>query len=541
MNSLSSSFPWVALAAVLALPATVNAQGGLGRDEVNRISRAVVRIVTLDGDERVSSGSGTLTEPTGQIYTNRHVVEGGEDYEIQILDDLNDVPVPVYLARLVGYSSDVDFAILQIDRDVDGRAINAEGLSLPSLSVSEPDVQRGDRVFVFGYPGIGEGYLALTDGAVTTIRNGTVNDQRMPVWYQTDAEISPGTSGGLAVNSNSEMVGIPTQVLTENTTGGRLGAILSISAVVGAIESGLDSDRGSIAEGTTSPVIEGGRLDFNQEPSFGSVSLAAGFSADPHTVKMPSGGEVNGDYLGGGCTGYAAVAPDYRLSWSGRSSELRIFFAAEGGRDTALLINRPDGSWVCNDDAASGVLDPMIALDGPATGQYDIWVASYSAGDFIDGTLYITERDLEPTTVGPDELDPSQDAYFGTSSLRAGFRPDPYSAEITAGGTVNVDYLGGSCVGYAASAPDLQLSWSGRSARLRIFFEAEGELDTTIVVRSPGGDWSCNDDANSDTLSPLVAIDNPSAGRYDIWVGSYGRGEFIKGKVRITEMDLGPQ
>jgi serine protease Do len=529
--------PLLALGLLVALPGIGNAQS-LGRDEIDRISRAVVRIVTLDDGEPMASGSGTIVQPTGEIYTNRHVIEDGDDYEIQLLVDPNDLPVPSYRARLVGYSTDVDFAVLQIDRDVSGGAIDTGGLNLPFLTPSEPDVRRGDRVFVFGYPGIGEGYLAFTDGTVTTIRDGTLNDERLPVWYQTDAEISPGNSGGLVVNAASEIVGIPTQVLVEEGTGGRLGGILPINAVQAAVVSGLESDMARIDDGTTSPVLTDGRLDVSEEPTFGTVSLAAGFTPDPHTVEMPSGGEVDVSYLGSGCTGYAAIAPDYRLNWTGDTDELRIFFAAEDGSDTTLLINQADGTWLCDDDSDFG-LDPLIAIENPAPGQYDIWVGSYSAGDFIDGTLHITELDLEPTEVGPDELDLSLDPFYGSTDLEAGFVPDPFEAEITSGGSIDAEYLGGACVGFAAAAPDFRMNWSGSSDELRIFFEAEDDGDSTMIVNSPNGDWVCDDDADG-TLNPMVIVEDPEEGQYDIWIGSYSRGEFISGTLSITELSLGP-
>jgi serine protease Do len=515
-----------------------SAQTALSRDDIDRISRTVVRIVTFDGDEEMGSGSGTIVQPTGEIYTNRHVIEDGDDYQIELLVDPNDLPVPTYRARLVGYSADVDFAILQIDRDIDGRPIDAAGLNMPFLAPSEPDVRRGDRIFVFGYPGIGEGYLAFTDGTVTTIRDGTLNDERMPVWYQTDAEISPGNSGGLVVNAGGEMVGIPTQVLVEEGTGGRLGGILPINAVEAAMTAGLDADRGDIDEGTTSPVLADGELDVSENPTFGTVSLAAGFTPDPHTLEMPSGGEVDVSYLGGECTGYAAIAPDYRLNWTGDSDELRIFFAAEDGSDTTLLINQADGTWLCNDDWDSG-LDPLIEIDDPAPGQYDIWVGSYSAGDFIDGTLHITELDLEPTEVGLDELDLTLEPYYGETDLEAGFTPDPFEVEMTIGGSIDAEYLGDGCVGFAAAEPDFRIYWSGSSGELRMFFESEDDGDATMIVNLPNGDWTCDDDADG-TLNPLVILEDPAEGQYDIWIGSYRRGEFIDGTLSVTELGLAP-
>jgi len=529
----------LSVATLVGTGAPLSGQADLSPDDIDRISRAVVRIVALQDGQEFASGSGTLVAATGLIYTNRHVVEDADDYRIELLEDPNELPVPRYLAHLVGYSMDVDFAELQIDRDLDGAPVAPAALPFLPPTDTAPDARRGDGVFVFGYPGIGEGYLAFTEGTVTTIRNGTMNDARVPVWYQTDAQISPGNSGGLAVNVQGQMVGIPSWVLTEEQTGGRLGGILAVSAVDATLASGLETDPSRIAAGTLAPVVEGGTLDYGQPPSFASETLAAGFTPNPYSLEMVSGGEVEVAYLGGDCRGYAAIAPDYRLSWSGDSSELRFFFAAEDGGDTTLLVNLPDGSWICNDDAG-GTLDPMVVLDDPAEGQYDVWVGSYEAGAFVSGTLYVTERGLDPTSVAPLELDYMRNAYYGELRLRAGFTPDPDVTEVTAGGSVDVSYLGGDCVGYAATAPDVRLNWSGDSNQLRVFFEAADAEDATLVINLPDGRWACNDDAATGGRNPLLVLDDPAEGQYDIWVGSYSRGEYISGRLSVTERRLGP-
>lgn len=530
----------IVLALHLGLVGTAISQAALGRDEIDRISRTVVQIVALEGADEVSSGSGTIVTPTGRIYTNRHVVEEGSDFEIRLLEDVNELPIPRYRARIVGYSADVDFAVLQVDRAADGTTLDSAALALPYLTVGSPDVQRGDRIFVFGYPGIGEGYLAFTEGAVTTIRNGTLEDRRGPVWIQTDAQISPGNSGGVAVNARGEVVGIPTAVRTEDWTGGRLGGLLAIGAVSAALNAGLASDPAGIGRGTTSPVLAGGRLDWREDPYFGSVSLDPGFTPDPHTIEMVSGGEVDVGYLGGECTGYAAIAPDYRLQLRGDPTRLHVFFTADDGGDATLVVNGPDGSWYCNDDAG-GTFDPMVTLEDTRAGQYDIWVGSYSAGDFVGGTLYVTELELSPEAANPGELDPSREAYFGSTSLRAGFTPDPFTIEILAGGSVDVSYLGGECAGFAARSPDFVLDWSGSSSELRILFEADdADDDPTLTVQLPGGEWVCDDDAGL-TLNPMVTLPSPREGRYTVWVGSYESGGYIDGTLKVTELGGEPR
>ena len=120
--------------------------------------------------------------------------------------------------------------------------------------------------------------------------------------------------------------------------------------------------------------------------------LQAGFTPDPNVSAISSfGGVVDASYLGGDCVGYADRAPDVRLMWSGTSDELRIFFTEDAGEDASMVINLPDATWVCNDDYV-GSLDPLIVLENPPEGQYDIWIGSYEPIQFISGTLSVTER-----------------------------------------------------------------------------------------------------------------------------------------------------
>ena len=133
-------------------------------------------------------------------------------------------------------------------------------------------------------------------------------------------------------------------------------------------------------------------LDYSGDPDYGTVVLQAGFTPNPNVSEIVSfGGVVDTSYLGGDCVGYASQAPDLRLMWSGTGNELRIFFTEDAGEDATLVMNLPDASWVCNDDYA-GSLDPLIAVENPPEGQYDIWIGSYRPNQFISGTLGVTER-----------------------------------------------------------------------------------------------------------------------------------------------------
>jgi hypothetical protein len=146
--------------------------------------------------------------------------------------------------------------------------------------------------------------------------------------------------------------------------------------------------------GTTVPptigtTAAGCSLDYSLTPNYQTISLTSGFLPDPAQYSGTSGGPCAVSYLGDGCIGYATSAPDFRLNYSAASSMLRFYFVAND--DTALVVNDPYGNWHCGDDSY-GTLNPTVDFDAPAPGgTYDIWIASYDAGTYHDGTLSITE------------------------------------------------------------------------------------------------------------------------------------------------------
>src|SRR5690606_25667254 len=150
-------------------------QETLTGEEINEVASKVVYIESLDRRGRAfASGSGTMVTSTGLIFTNHHVVEGGSDFMIGLLEDMREMPVPSYYATLVFTSNEIDFAILQIDRDANGRSLDAESLNLPHLEFNTEDVSYGEQIYILGFPDIGDGYLVLTQGNITTIENGQI-------------------------------------------------------------------------------------------------------------------------------------------------------------------------------------------------------------------------------------------------------------------------------------------------------------------------------------------------------------------------------
>lgn len=262
--------------------------------------------------------------------------------------------------------------------------------------------------------------------------------------------------------------------------------------------------------------------NYRLNPTFGTVNLNSGFLPDPYTTSLQAGGSIAASNVGSNCRGYVADAPDYRLYYQSGRFPLHIF--AQSGADTTLVINDPSGRWFCDDDGY-GSLNPLVSFSNPASGQYDIWVGTYSQGSgFPQTTLSISELDPRGggggggggNVGGPNVgLQPT----YGSVNLNNGFSPDPYSVSLQAGGNISASSVGSNCRGFVAQAPDYRLYYqAGGGWPLHIF--AQSGSDTTLVINDPSGQWHCNDDGYG-SLNPLVSFNNPASGQYDIWVGTY--------------------
>ena len=149
-------------------------------------------------------GSGVIVTADGYILTNHHVIDGAQQIEVDLQG-----PRTV-AAKVVGFDPPSDLAVLKID----------EGGLAPLALADSDKVQVGDIVLAIGNPlGIGQ---TVTLGIIsaksrrTGLSNGSFED-----FLQTDAPINRGNSGGALVDSNGDLVGINSQILSPS--GGSIG------------------------------------------------------------------------------------------------------------------------------------------------------------------------------------------------------------------------------------------------------------------------------------------------------------------------------
>lgn len=139
-----------------------------------------------------------------------------------------------------------------------------------------------------------------------------------------------------------------------------------------------------------------------------------------------------------------------------------------------------------------------------------------------------------PAYTGPMP-DWSLNSTFGELDLVSDFSPNPISVDIRAGGDIDANQaIGGNCVGWIARAPDYRMFFN--PGRHPIRFSFISSADTTLVINIPNTDWYCDDDAG-EGLNPSITLNQPIAGQYDIWVGTYVYDpSFPSGQLYIGEI-----
>ena len=174
---------------------------------VNVTSTAIQMDFFFNAFPTQGSGSGSIIDTKGHILTNHHVVANAQKLEVTLADGSK------WPAKLVGSDPDNDLAVIKIDA-------TKESLKVISMGNSK-NLRVGQKVLAIGNPfGL---QRTLTTGIISslgrTIRSevGTLIEDVI----QTDAAINPGNSGGPLLNSDGEIVGINSAIISP--TGGSVG------------------------------------------------------------------------------------------------------------------------------------------------------------------------------------------------------------------------------------------------------------------------------------------------------------------------------
>ena len=183
-------------------------------------------------------GSGVIVRQDGYILTNQHVVDGAEEVTVELTDGRS------FEAKVVGTDKPSDLAVLRIDAP-----------NLKTLALGDSDeVRVGDVVLAVGNPlGVGQ---TVTMGIVSAKgRSTSTGDGSFEDFIQTDAPINRGNSGGALVNTEGELIGINSQILSP--TGGNIGIGFSIPANMARNVMTQLIDHGEVRRGRLGVTIQG--------------------------------------------------------------------------------------------------------------------------------------------------------------------------------------------------------------------------------------------------------------------------------------------
>ncbi len=153
-------------------------------------------------------GSGVIYREDGYVITNNHVVEGADSVNVAFADGTTEQ------GEVVGTDPFTDLAVVRVDRR-----------DLPAADFAEdPDLRLGELAVAVGSPSgfqstVTAGVVSGLNREVPAELTGGRQEAALVDLIQTDAAISPGSSGGALANRDGEVVGINVAYLPPSQTG----------------------------------------------------------------------------------------------------------------------------------------------------------------------------------------------------------------------------------------------------------------------------------------------------------------------------------
>ncbi len=191
----------------------------------DRVKSAVVVIRTLEHRRSRDNftdvivqqglGSGVVVSKDGLIMTAAHVVQVADEVTVQLRDGRK------LAAKVVGSSMGADVALVKLEHPPDELAVARLGDSDRAAI--------GDEVMIVGAPyGIAH---TLTLGHLSGRRQAQgLTGRDVPVEFlQTDAAVNQGNSGGPMFNTEGEVIGIVSHILTQSGGSEGIGFAVAIN------------------------------------------------------------------------------------------------------------------------------------------------------------------------------------------------------------------------------------------------------------------------------------------------------------------------
>ena len=195
-------------------------------------------VVSIEVDERgatansfipLSSGSGFVIDTQGHIVTNFHVIDDADRIAINFFDGT------ITRADIVGVDPSSDLAVLRVDLPADRL--------FPVTFGDSDSLVIGQRALAIGSP-FGERWT-LTAGIVSALDRTLEAFTSFTIGgvIQTDTPINPGNSGGPLLNLAGEVIGVNSQIVSQNRANSGVGFAVPSNLTIRVAEELISSGR----------------------------------------------------------------------------------------------------------------------------------------------------------------------------------------------------------------------------------------------------------------------------------------------------------
>lgn len=265
-----------------------------------RVRPAIVN-VQVSGSKGQGSGSGVAFSDDGLIITNNHVVEGAQKIQVQTTDGRT------LQATLIGTDPETDIAVVKVEASLPKTTLG----TATKLQIGQPTVAIGNPLGLEGGPSVSEGIVSALGREVRT------DDSVLVDMIQTDAAISPGSSGGALLDADGNVIGITTAIGVSDAGAEGIGFATPID----------------VAHKVANDIVDHGKAD---HPFLGIRGVDAANSGGAQVVDVTTGGPaaqagIQKDDV------VTAVNGDSVTTMSGLKVKLRTF---DPGTEVTLSVNR---------------------------------------------------------------------------------------------------------------------------------------------------------------------------------------------------------
>lgn len=197
--------------------------------------RALALHATVELATDWGAASGTIVREDGLILTNHHCVADVAETPpepdpviVAVTLDPRQPPVELFRGRVVAFDKKLDLALVRISGGLYGQPLPG-AYRFPAVVLGDSErLQLGDALLTLGFPGVGGSAGRVS---VTLTRGVLSGFEQTPIGtlLKTDAAISPGSSGGAALDQNWRLIGVPTFENVEPQFVGRMSYIHPLS------------------------------------------------------------------------------------------------------------------------------------------------------------------------------------------------------------------------------------------------------------------------------------------------------------------------